>query len=119
MVTQTARCSFKPPPNASALQTIADIAERHKVQICPDFVGHGVGRSFHCEPAVFPTRNRNRSQMSVGQTFTIEPIFVDGDARWNMWRDGWTVVTKDGSWTAQHEHTILITENGHEILTQL
>ena len=96
-----------------------NLADRHRVSVCPDFIGHGVGKSFHANPLVVPVRNRNRDKMQVGQTFTIEPIFVDGNSKWNMWRDGWTVVTKDGSWSAQHEHTILITENGHEILTEL
>lgn len=101
------------------VQTIEALADRHKLKIIADFVGHGVGRSFHSEPPVHPRRNGDRSAMVPGQTFTIEPIFADGGAGWQMWRDGWTVVTKDRGWTAQHEHTVLITDAGHEILTQL
>ena len=50
-------------------------------------------------------------------TFTIEPMLNLGTASWDMWEDGWTVVTRDRSRSAQFEHTILITENGNEILT--
>lgn len=101
------------------LQAIQAFAEQHKLTIVPDFIGHGVGRSFHSSPMVHSTRNRERGAMKPWQTFTIEPIFSNGSARTKQWKDGWTVVTADGSWTAQHEHTIMITENGHEILTQL
>ena len=101
------------------MQAIHNLADRMKVSVCPDFVGHGVGQFFHAQPVVAPVRNRDRTLMIPNQTFTIEPIFVDGNPRHQSWKDGWTVVTRDASLTAQHEHTVLITENGHEILTQL
>ena len=50
-------------------------------------------------------------------TFTIEPMITLGDVGWTMWDDGWTVVTADGSWVAQWEHTIVVTEDGADILT--
>ena len=56
--------------------------------------------------------------MQLGQTFTIEPIFVLGSPRFRIWNDQWTAVTLDGSWAAQHEHTVLITPDGCEILTK-
>ncbi len=93
------------------------IAARHKYGIVKDFVGHGVGRVFHASPLVHHTRNREPDTMQVGQTFTIEPILVAGNTAWKMWKDDWTVVTKDASIAAQYEHTILITEDGHEVLT--
>ena len=99
------------------VQVIHDMADRHKVGVVRDFVGHGVGWAFHSSPIVHHTRNSERSIMKPNQTFTIEPMLVDGSTRVNMWKDKWTVVTADGSLCAQHEHTVLITDNGHEILT--
>ena len=55
--------------------------------------------------------------LQVGQTFTIEPILVERSAAYNMWKDNWTVVAKDGGLSAQWEHTVLITPTGHEVLT--
>ncbi len=99
------------------MQAIQKIASRHKFGIVKDFVGHGVGKVFHASPLVHHTRNMESDIMSVGQTFTIEPILTTGNTAWKMWNDKWTVVTKDASLAAQYEHTILITERGHEILT--
>jgi methionyl aminopeptidase len=101
------------------LQAVHSVADRHKLRVCDDFIGHGVGWDFHAVPQVFPVRNGERSLMKPNMTFTVEPIFVDGKPSNMMWKDGWTVVTRDGSYSAQHEHTILITEHGHEILTAL
>lgn len=56
--------------------------------------------------------------MQAGQTFTIEPIFTLGSSRFRLWKDDWTAVSTDGSLAAQHEHTVLITPEGHEILTK-
>jgi methionyl aminopeptidase len=55
--------------------------------------------------------------MEPGMTFTIEPMITLGTHEYEMWRDGWTVVTKDRKWTAQFEHTIVVTDDGYEILT--
>jgi methionyl aminopeptidase len=55
--------------------------------------------------------------MEPGMTFTIEPMITFGTHEYEIWNDGWTVVTKDRRWTAQFEHTIVVTEDGHEILT--
>eukprot|EP00892_Ulva_mutabilis_P011213 jgi/Ulvmu1/8464/UM043_0044.1 len=82
------------------------------------FIGHGVGKNFHAAPWVFHVANREREgTMQVGQTFTIEPILHMGKQNHRVWRDGWTAVTRDGSLSAQFEHTLLITESGVEILT--
>ena len=62
-------------------------------------------------------RNNDPGTLVVGQTFTIEPMLTIGRTNDRMWRDGWTAVTTDGKWTAQCEHTLLITEDGVEILT--
>jgi len=97
---------------------IERVARDRKVTLSKDFVGHGVGKVFHASPAVLPHRNRDPFVMEVGQTFTIEPIFTLGSARHKIWKDDWTAVTTDGSWAAQHEHTLLITKDGVEILTK-
>ena len=81
------------------------------------FVGHGVGREFHSGPTVRHHRNNDAGTLRVGQTFTIEPMLTIGKTADAMWKDGWTAVTKDGKWTAQCEHTLLVTETGVEILT--
>ena len=56
-------------------------------------------------------------EMQVGMVFTIEPMLTLGTHQWEMWADGWTVVTKDKSITAQFEHTLVVTETGADILT--
>jgi methionyl aminopeptidase len=84
------------------------------------FVGHGIGRSFHCEPQVFHYDNPDaRGVLQAGMTFTIEPMITLGDWRHEMWDDGWTAVTADRSRTAQFEHTLLVTDDGADVLTRL
>lgn len=84
------------------------------------FVGHGIGETFHMEPSV-PHYYEERMDfvMEAGMTFTIEPMITVGDHRHDTWRDGWTAVTRDRKRTAQFEHTILVTDSGAEILTQV
>ncbi|VAH35816.1 unnamed protein product [Triticum turgidum subsp. durum] len=79
-----------------------------------------VGRVFHSQPIIYHQRNNMPGQMVEGQTFTIEPILTMGGSsiECDMWEDGWTAVTTDGSLAAQFEHTILITRTGAEILTK-
>mmetsp|Transcript_14020 Transcript_14020/g.48281 ORF Transcript_14020/g.48281 Transcript_14020/m.48281 type:complete len:350 (+) Transcript_14020:155-1204(+) len=97
--------------------TIHAHADKHKLGVVREFVGHGVGQKFHCGPTVVHCRNRERGKMVENQTFTIEPMLTIGTTRGQMWRDEWTVTTADKKWTAQFEHTILITADGAEILT--
>ena len=95
-------------------------AKRFGYGVIRDFGGHGIGQSFHSglfiphfdNPAV-------TTIMEPGMTFTIEPMITLGTHTYDTWADGWTVATKDRKWTAQFEHTILVTEDGVEILTQL
>ena len=83
------------------------------------FVGHGVGRSFHSDPQVFHYDNPSaKGEILPGMTFTIEPMLCLGTAGWDMWDDGWTVTTKDKRASAQFEHTLLVTQDGAEVLTQ-
>ncbi len=95
-------------------------AEAHGYGVVRAFVGHGIGRAFHSEPQVFHYDNpQARQRLEPGMTFTIEPMITIGDWRHEMWDDGWTAVTKDRSRTAQFEHTLVVTETGAEILTQV
>ncbi|KAL8200587.1 hypothetical protein R6Q57_011926 [Mikania cordata] len=93
-------------------------ADEHRYGVVEQFVGHGVGRLFHSDPVILHYRNNERGRMMLNQTFTIEPMLTMGSIHPIIWDDDWTVVTADGSLSAQFEHTILITENGAEILTQ-
>ena len=95
-------------------------ASRRGFSVVREFVGHGVGRQFHQEPTVphFPNRQSRHERLLPGTCFTIEPMINIG-ARYAVTdrADGWTVRTRDGSLSAQFEHTVLMTEDGPEILT--
>jgi methionyl aminopeptidase len=83
-----------------------------------DFVGHGIGRTFHSEPQVSHVGQRGRGpRMRPGMTFTIEPMINLGGYECDVLDDDWTAVTRDGSLSAQFEHTVLVTESGVEVLT--
>ncbi|KAI9166126.1 hypothetical protein LWI28_026675 [Acer negundo] len=99
-------------------KTIHDHADKYRYGVVQQFVGHGVGRVFHSDPVVLHYRNKDGGRMMLNQTFTIEPMLTIGSINPVMWNDDWTVVTQDGSLSAQFEHTILITQDGAEILTQ-
>uniref|UniRef100_A0A0D9VLC8 Methionine aminopeptidase n=1 Tax=Leersia perrieri TaxID=77586 RepID=A0A0D9VLC8_9ORYZ len=99
-------------------RTIQDHADKFKFGVVRQFVGHGVGQVFHAEPVVLHFRNNEWGRMTLNQTFTIEPMLTVGSINPVIWSDDWTAVTEDGSLSAQFEHTILITEDGAEILTQ-
>lgn len=100
-------------------RTIESYARRFDLGVVREFTGHGVGTSFHTG-LIIPHYDTDeyQDQIEVGMVFTIEPMLTLGAADWEMWNDGWTVVTKDRRFTAQFEHTILITHNGPEILTE-
>ena len=95
------------------------LADSHGLGCCPGFCGHGVGKAFHSGPTILHTRNSEPGVMAVGQTFTIEPMLTltKAGVKERFWDDGWTAVTVDGSWSAQFEHTLLITADGVEVLT--
>lgn len=82
------------------------------------FCGHGIGREFHSEPQIRHVDKRGRGRrMTPGMTFTIEPMINTGSPHCDILADGWTAVTRDGGLSAQTEHTILVTDDGFEILT--
>ncbi|CAK1540140.1 unnamed protein product [Leptosia nina] len=93
-------------------------AKTKGLTVLPAFVGHGIGSYFHGPPDIYHMLNRYPGLMKPGMTFTIEPVLSHGRENTYILDDGWTIVTEDGSRTAQCEHTILITENGAEILTR-
>ena len=100
-------------------RVIQSYARRFGYGVVRDFTGHGIGRSFH-SGLVIPHYDAAPSYSTLiepGMTFTIEPMLNLGTPEWEMWDDGWTVVTADRRRSAQFEHTILITETGNEILT--
>ena len=97
---------------------IQSYAERHGYSVVREFCGHGIGRRFHEEPQVLHYgRPGTGMRLEPGMTFTIEPMINAGRADIKHGRDGWTVLTKDHSLSAQWEHTILITAAGSEVLT--
>jgi methionyl aminopeptidase len=105
--------------------TIGDIAhaiqrhaEKHRYGVVRDFCGHGIGRLFHDAPEVVHAgRPGTGPELKPGMFFTVEPMVNIGRADCKVLDDGWTAVTRDRSLSAQFEHTIGITETGHEIFT--
>lgn len=92
--------------------------ERHGYSIVREFCGHGIGRKFHEEPQVLHYgRPGTLDKLIPGMIFTIEPMINAGRREIRELADGWTIVTKDHSLSAQWEHTVLVTETGHEVLT--
>ena len=99
-------------------RVIESYARRFDYGVVRDYTGHGVGPSFHTKPTILHyDEPAATTRFQPGMTFTIEPMITLGDVGWTMWDDGWTVVTADGSWVAQWEHTIVVTEDGADILT--
>ena len=93
-------------------------AEQHGYSVVREFCGHGIGRKFHEEPQVLHYGRRGVGlALQPGMTFTIEPMINAGKPEIRQLADGWTVVTKDHSLSAQWEHTVLVTATGCEVLT--
>jgi methionyl aminopeptidase len=93
-------------------------AERAGFSVVREFCGHGIGRRFHEEPQVLHYgRPRTGMRLEPGMIFTIEPMINAGRPEVRQLADGWTVVTKDHSLSAQWEHTVLVTPTGYEVLT--
>lgn len=98
--------------------TIQELAEFHGYGVVRELGGHGVGRKLHEEPHVEHFGRRGRGlRLREGMVFTIEPMINEGGPEIRLLGDGWTVVTADGSLSAQYEHTVAVTADGCEILT--
>lgn len=98
---------------------IQSFAENNRCTVVREYCGHGIGRTFHEDPQILHYGKPNTGmELEPGMTFTIEPMINAGKRNVRLLPDGWTVVTKDHSLSAQWEHTILVTEEGHEVLTK-
>jgi methionyl aminopeptidase len=94
-------------------------AEKNRYSVVREYCGHGIGRVFHEEPQVMHYgRPGTGLELQEGMTFTIEPMINQGKKETKLLPDDWTVVTKDHKLSAQWEHTILVTADGHEVLTK-
>ena len=94
-------------------------AEKHGFSVVREFCGHGIGRRFHEEPQILHYgKPGTGDRLAAGMTFTVEPMINAGRREIRELADGWTIVTKDHSLSAQWEHTVLVTDSGYEILTQ-
>lgn len=99
-------------------RAIQSYAESEGLGVVRAFVGHGVGEQFHCPPIVPHYDSPDATTtLEPGMVFTIEPMLTQGTPRHSLWEDRWTAVTADLGRSAQYEHTVLVTENGVEILT--
>lgn len=97
---------------------IQSYAESKKYSVVRDFTGHGIGRGFHEEPTVLHYGKPDTGMiLKKGMTFTVEPMINVGNYKMKILKDGWTAVTLDGSLSAQFEHTLVVTDDGYEILT--
>ena len=97
---------------------IQNYAEDHGFSVVREFCGHGIGKVFHEDPQILHYGNPGEGiELKEGMVFTIEPMINAGKRDIKMLSDGWTVVTKDRSLSAQWEHTILVTNDGFEVLT--
>jgi methionyl aminopeptidase len=121
----TYECMWRGIDAVRAGATLGDVghavqthAVQHGFSVVREFCGHGIGRKFHEEPQVLHYgRPGTGLKLEAGMIFTVEPMINAGKADIRQLADGWTVVTKDHSLSAQWEHTVLVTETGHEILT--
>lgn len=100
-------------------RVIEKYAARFGYGVVRDFTGHGVGREFHSGLIIphYDTAPAYSTEMKPGMIFTIEPMLTLGSIEWEQWDDDWTVVTRDRKRTAQFEHTLVVTEDGADILT--
>ena len=99
-------------------RVIESYANRFGYGVVRDFTGHGIGETFHNGLVILHYDQPNVDTIiEPGMVFTIEPMINLGTVDYDIWEDGWTVVTKDRKWTAQFEHTIVVTDDGNEILT--
>ena len=98
---------------------IEDYVKSNGFSVVEDYTGHGVGRNLHEEPSVFNFRTNDLPNVTLreGMTIAVEPIINLGTKYCKTLSDGWTVITKDGNLSAQWEHTVLVTKDGFEILT--
>lgn len=131
LVDVTYACLFAGINQVKPGNTLMDVAgaiekhaHKHHFSVVDIFCGHGIGENFHEDPQVLHYISHNEKELAIlntelkpGMTFTIEPMINAGKKNVTILRDGWTAVTKDKSLSAQWEHTLMVTETGHEIFT--
>jgi methionyl aminopeptidase len=99
-------------------EAIQKFVEKNCCSVVREYCGHGIGRGFHEDPQVLHYGSRGTGlELRAGMTLTVEPMVNAGKPNVKLLPDGWTVVTKDHSLSAQWEHTVLITASGYEVLT--
>jgi methionyl aminopeptidase len=99
-------------------EAIQKHVEQNRFSVVREYCGHGIGRVFHEDPQVLHYGKAGTGlELQPGMTLTVEPMVNAGKRHVRLLPDGWTVVTKDHSLSAQWEHTVLITERGYEVLT--
>ncbi|RFA12783.1 type I methionyl aminopeptidase [Subtercola boreus] len=100
-------------------RAIESYAKRFGYGVVRDYTGHGVGEQFHSGLIIphYDSAPRFDDEIQVGMVFTIEPMLTLGSQDNELWPDGWTVATRDHSFSAQFEHTLVVTERGAEVLT--
>jgi len=97
---------------------IQSYAEAERYSVVREYCGHGIGTNFHEDPQVLHYGKSGKGlELRAGMTFTVEPMINQGKRHTRLLADEWTVVTKDRSLTAQWEHTVLVTDDGYELLT--
>ncbi len=100
-------------------KVIQENAHKHGYSVVQDYCGHGIGKTFHCAPNILHYYDPTfELKIEEGMFFTIEPMINAGKYHTLLMKDGWTVVTRDRSLSAQFEHTIGVTSNGFEIFTK-
>lgn len=98
--------------------TIQEYASKYRMSVVREYCGHGIGLNFHEEPQILHYGKKNTGlEIQAGMVFTIEPMINIGKRHVKVLKDNWTVVTKDHSLSAQWEHTVLVVDNGVEVLT--
>ena len=99
-------------------EAIQAFVEDNRFSVVREYCGHGIGRVFHEDPQVLHYGNRGTGiELKPGMTLTVEPMINAGKRQVKLLNDGWTVVTKDHTLSAQWEHTVLVTDSGYEVLT--
>jgi len=96
---------------------VQGLAEKRGFTVSEKFVGHGIGRHFHCLPQVKHYRNQSEERMYEGMVFTIEPIVMEGSNGSRTLDDGWTEISVDGLRSSQAEHTLVVTRDSCKVLT--
>jgi methionyl aminopeptidase len=125
LVEVTEECMWYGIEAVKSGQPVSDIgkaiethAKKHRFGVVRSFVGHGIGEQFHTDLQILHYYDQRASTiMRPGMTFTIEPMITLGSWQHRIWEDGWTAVTVDGKRTAQFEHTVLVTDDGVDVLT--